>query len=134
MIPLLRYTKFLDVYERYKALGQVEIPFFEDGKLLYDVLHKYVGSAIRTIYLQDTYRLEGHDFKDINKAILCDELVTKDEFAPSLNTNLNREACFKMCSESLRKDEYVTHFVESFFVQNADTPDFWPKAFRSAGQ
>merc|ERR1719223_694513 len=54
MIPLLRYTKFTELYDKYLATKQIidgpEMPFFEDGKLLFDALHNYVESFVYAIY------------------------------------------------------------------------------------
>jgi hypothetical protein len=61
MIPKLRYTKFQDLYSKYmdvkaefaasdEKIPFVEIPFFEDGKLLYDALQSYVASAVEAMY------------------------------------------------------------------------------------
>jgi len=68
MIPLLRYTKFTELYDKYLATKQIidgpEMPFFEDGKLLFDALHNYVESFVHAIY--------GKPSAGCNKALQAD--------------------------------------------------------------
>merc|ERR1712100_965585 len=59
MIPNLRYVKFLDAYDRYASFRNnalenskdvPEMPFFEDGLLLYKALKRYVENFVHLIY------------------------------------------------------------------------------------
>ena len=54
MIPLLRYTKFMEGHDKYAQLRKKnnapEIPFYEDGKLLHDAIFQYVQSFVHTVY------------------------------------------------------------------------------------
>jgi len=74
MIPLLRYTKFIECHDKYSQLriknNAPEAPFFEDGKLLHDALLEYVQSFVHTIYT-------GSSETSCSKELQNDERATK---------------------------------------------------------
>eukprot|EP00931_Biecheleriopsis_adriatica_P003920 TRINITY_DN105668_c0_g1_i1.p1 TRINITY_DN105668_c0_g1~~TRINITY_DN105668_c0_g1_i1.p1 ORF type:complete len:1206 (-),score=193.07 TRINITY_DN105668_c0_g1_i1:8-3625(-) len=65
-IKSLKYDKFSDVYKRYIDLRQespqtTEIPFFDDGKLLFDALSRYVSKFVHKLYQADSGSEEACD-------------------------------------------------------------------------